>query len=122
MSVLPVRQAQLEVPVQPAQTENNQVEKVNLEPSKSKPDQPSEIEKQQKPEHDVKKALQQLSETAHAFGRRYHFKMHEQTREYMVQIIDLETDKVINEVPPEKVLNLVAQIRELVGLLVNKHA
>ncbi|MEW6172113.1 MAG: flagellar protein FlaG [Bacillota bacterium] len=125
MSVLPVGQGQPEVPVQtvqPAQAEKSQMEKVKLEPSKPKPDEPSEIEKQQKPEYDFKKALQQLSETAHAFGRRFHFKMHEKTHQYIVQVIDSETSEVINEVPPEKVLNLVAQIRELVGVLVNKHA
>lgn len=121
MAVLPVGQGQPEVPVQ---AEKLQADKVKLEQLKPKQDDvhANEIEKQQKSENDFTKALQQLKETAHAFGRRFHFKLHEKTQQYMVQIIDPETNKVLNEVPPEKILNLVAQIRELVGVLVNKRA
>jgi len=70
--------------------------------------------------HEVEEALEQLEKTAHAFSRRFHFKLHEKAHEYFVQIINIETNEVINEVPPEKVLNLVAQIKELVGLILNK--
>mgnify|MGYP005849566305 FL=1 len=120
MAVLPVSQKQLGVPVQVEKSQADKARLVQLEQEQK--EEKKLIEKQQKANDDFQNALQQLKETAHVFGRRYHFKLHEKTQEYMVQIIDLETNKVINEVPPEKVLNLVAQIRELVGLLVNKKA
>ncbi len=121
MAVLHIGQGQPKVPVQ---AEKLQADKVRLERPKPKQDDAhaNEIKKRQKSESDFTKALQQLKETAHAFDRRFHFKLHEKTQQYMVQIIDIETNKVLNEVPPEKILNLVAQIRELVGLLVNKKA
>ena len=38
----------------------------------------------------------------------------------IVKLIDKETKEVIKEVPPEKILDLVAQIWDLVGILVDE--
>lgn len=70
----------------------------------------------------LEKALNRLEQIAYIFDRRFHFKVHEETKRYYVQIIDQATGEVINEVPPEKILDLVAQIQELVGLLIDKRA
>lgn len=65
-------------------------------------------------------ALEKLNKTAPIFDFRFHFLVHEETKRIMVQIIDQETGEVLNEIPPEKVLDLVARIQELVGLLVDE--
>ncbi|MDI6906157.1 MAG: flagellar protein FlaG [Thermoanaerobacterales bacterium] len=65
-------------------------------------------------------ALEKLAKTAPVFDCRFHFRIHEATKRVMVQVIDQETGEVLNEIPPEKILDLVAQIQELVGLLVDK--
>lgn len=65
-------------------------------------------------------ALEKLNKTAPIFDFRFHFKIHEATQRIMVQIIDRETGEVINEIPPEKILDLVARIQELVGILVDE--
>lgn len=67
-------------------------------------------------------ALEKLSKTAPVFDFRFHFKIHEETNRIMVQVIDQETGEILNEIPPEKILDLVARIYELVGLLLDKHA
>jgi flagellar protein FlaG len=65
-------------------------------------------------------ALEKLNKTAPIFDFRFHFIVHEETKRIIVQIIDQETGEVLNEIPPKKVLDLVARIRELVGLLVDE--
>lgn len=46
--------------------------------------------------------------------------VHEATNDIMVKVINTETKEVIREVPPEKLLNLVAGLMELAGLLVDE--
>ncbi|HHW43390.1 MAG TPA: flagellar protein FlaG [Desulfotomaculum sp.] len=65
-------------------------------------------------------ALEKLSKTARIYDYRFHFKIHEATGRIMVQIIDQETGEVLNEIPPEKILDLVAHIQKLMGLLVDE--
>jgi flagellar protein FlaG len=40
----------------------------------------------------------------------------------MVKVVDVQNDEVIKEIPPEEVLDTVARIREMIGLLVDKRA
>lgn len=54
--------------------------------------------------------------------RRLKFHVHEETGRIWVQVIDLDTQEVIKEIPPERYLDLVARIWELVGLLVDERA
>ncbi|MDR7869609.1 MAG: flagellar protein FlaG [Tissierellaceae bacterium] len=51
---------------------------------------------------------------------RFEFKIHERTGRIMVKLIDNETDEIIKEIPPEKILDLVASIWDLVGILVDE--
>ncbi|TJX66280.1 flagellar protein FlaG [Soehngenia saccharolytica] len=50
----------------------------------------------------------------------FEFKVHERTGRIMVKLVDNESDKVIKEIPPEKILDLVASIWDLVGILVDE--
>jgi len=40
----------------------------------------------------------------------------------MVRVVNFETNEVIKEIPPEEVLDTVARIREMIGLLIDKWA
>ena len=51
---------------------------------------------------------------------RFEFKIHERTGRMMVKLIDNDTDEVVKEIPPEKLLDLVASIWDLVGILVDE--
>ncbi len=49
------------------------------------------------------------------------FSIHEGTKEIMVKVLNEETGEVIREIPPEKILDLVAKIWELAGIIVDEH-
>lgn len=53
---------------------------------------------------------------------RFEFSIHEGTEAVMVKVIDTETDEIIREIPPEKILDMVAKMWELAGILVDKRA
>jgi flagellar protein FlaG len=48
------------------------------------------------------------------------FKLHDELKEYYVQIIDERTNEVIREIPPKKLLDMYAAMMEFVGLIVDK--
>lgn len=48
------------------------------------------------------------------------FSIHEKTKEIMVKVIDANTKEIIREIPPEKILDMVAKMLELSGILVDE--
>ncbi|AFS77335.1 flagellar protein FlaG [Gottschalkia acidurici 9a] len=54
------------------------------------------------------------------YDRRLDISIHEKTKQIMVKVIDVNTDEVIREIPPEKVLDIVAKRKETLGLLMDK--
>ncbi|MDK2856661.1 MAG: flagellar protein FlaG [Bacillota bacterium] len=69
---------------------------------------------------DVKRAAEALDETARAVNARLSFVYHEESGRMQVKVIDVETQEVIREIPPTEVLELVARIREMIGLFLDK--
>ncbi len=52
----------------------------------------------------------------------FQFEVHDKTGRVMVKVINNETSKVVKELPPEKLLNAVAGIWELAGIIVDEKA
>lgn len=50
------------------------------------------------------------------------FKVHDQTGDIMIQIVDNNTGKVVREIPPEKILDSIAEIWKNSGINVDKKA
>ncbi|WP_036834631.1 flagellar protein FlaG [Pontibacillus litoralis] len=48
------------------------------------------------------------------------FEFHDKLEEYYVTIIDSNTEEIIKEIPPKKMLDLYASMAELMGFLVDK--
>ncbi|GGH75431.1 hypothetical protein GCM10010978_15290 [Compostibacillus humi] len=48
------------------------------------------------------------------------FVLHDKLGEYYVKVVDIETDEVIKEIPPEKMLDMYAQMAEFMGLLIDE--
>lgn len=48
------------------------------------------------------------------------FQIHERTKDVMVKIIDDETGEVLKEIPPEKILDMVAKLWEVCGIFVDE--
>lgn len=46
--------------------------------------------------------------------------IHEKTHEIMVKVLNKDTGELIREVPPEKTLDLVANMMEIAGILVDE--
>ena len=47
-------------------------------------------------------------------------KLHKDTDRYFVQVINMETQEVLQELPPKEFLDLVAKIRNLVGVFLDE--
>lgn len=53
-------------------------------------------------------------------NRALEFSVHEKTKEIIVKVIDVETKEVIREIPSEKILDMLANILEIAGILVDE--
>lgn len=69
---------------------------------------------------DLEKAVKESNKLIFRENSHFEFKIHERTGRMLVKLVDTETDEVIKEIPPEKILDLVASIWDLVGILVDE--
>ena len=68
----------------------------------------------------VIEAIEDANKALEMVNKRFEFSVHEKTKEIMVKIVDSETDEVIREIPPEKILDLIAKMCEMAGILVDE--
>lgn len=68
-------------------------------------------------------AADKLNKLATFFDYDYRFKIHEATEKVMMLIIDptKHPEKVIKEIPEEKFLDLLARIKQTVGMLIDEY-
>jgi len=71
-------------------------------------------------ENDIIQAVRQANKALEGTNRRFEYSIHEQTKTIMVKVIDTQTNEVIREIPPEKILNLIAKLWELAGIIVDE--
>ncbi|MDA8228549.1 MAG: flagellar protein FlaG [Desulfitobacterium hafniense] len=71
-------------------------------------------------EQDVISAIKKANKALVQRSTQLEFSIHEKTKEIMVKVLDSETQEVIREIPPEKVLDMVAKLWELAGILVDE--
>ena len=69
---------------------------------------------------DLQRAVEEANKFIFKDNGRFEFKMHERTNRMMVRLVDKDTDEVLKEIPPEKILDLVASIWDLVGILIDE--
>jgi len=69
---------------------------------------------------EVEEAVRKLNNTAEAMNLDLRFTVHEDSDRWMVQVVDIQEDEIVREIPPEKVLNVVAQIQSLIGVLLDE--
>jgi flagellar protein FlaG len=69
---------------------------------------------------ELESAVLKLNDTAEAMQLSLRFHMHSDSDRWMVQVVDVRQDEIIREIPPEKVLNVVAQIQNLLGILLDE--
>ncbi|WP_366923009.1 flagellar protein FlaG [Metallumcola ferriviriculae] len=65
-------------------------------------------------------AIETANKSLKSYKTRFEFSIHEATKEIMVKVVNTETDEVIREIPPEKILDMVAKMWELAGIMVDE--
>lgn len=71
-------------------------------------------------EHEVIKAIERANSHFRTYDRRLEFSIHDTTKQIMVKVINTEDDSVIREIPSEKILDMVAHMWEVAGILVDE--
>lgn len=71
-------------------------------------------------DEDLQKSIEKMLKTLEGDSTSLKFEVHKATNTIMVKVIDNETQKVIREIPSEKILDMVASIWKLVGIIVDK--
>ncbi len=74
------------------------------------------------PREEVEKAAEKLNHLMGLLDKRMEFKIHEGTKRIMVKIVNRDNGDVLSEIPPEKVLDIIGSIQEMVGLIVDQKA
>ena len=67
--------------------------------------------------HFLQKTIDRVNEKLFGSNREVSYGVHEKTGQFMFKIVDTETKEIIREVPPEKMLDTVAKMWELAGIL-----
>ncbi len=82
----------------------------------------SEIEKRSLlvSEKVVIEAIEKANKAISGGNRRFEFSIHEETKAIVVKVIDADTNELIREIPPEKILDIIAAIWEMAGIIVDE--
>ncbi len=72
------------------------------------------------PEKIAREAAERLNRMLEGLNRRISVSVHEKTHEIMVKVVDNITGEVVREIPPKKILDMVANMMEMAGLLVDE--
>lgn len=64
--------------------------------------------------------VSQLNETVEPLRTNLKFELHDKLGDYYVKVVNRETDEVIREIPPEKMLDMHAAMAEFMGFLVDE--
>jgi flagellar protein FlaG len=81
---------------------------------------PMEIDNLSLPEKTIIEAIEKANRAALGRNTSCRFSIHEATKRISVKILDKDTNEVIREIPPEKVLDMVAKMWEMSGLFVDE--
>lgn len=68
----------------------------------------------------LEKAVDKANNIMETCGTELHFSIHEASGEMMVKIVSKKDNSVIREIPPEHVLNFVAHVKKMLGLMIDK--
>lgn len=112
----PVAPAAAATPAVKTTADSTGIEATNKPDDTAKDKQSSE----QPPKEYVEKTIEQINKSISTFNREMHISVHKKTQRIMVKVMDTEENKVIRELPPEKVLDAFARTLELAGILVDK--
>lgn len=79
-----------------------------------------EHEKETIPKEKLQKAVDALNEFMTVQNHKSKFVMHDGLERYYVQVVDSETEEVIREVPPRKLLDAFYSMQKFLGMIVDE--
>ena len=68
----------------------------------------------------LEEAVSSINEFLHTQQKASKFVFHEGLDKYYVKLVDPETDELIKEIPPEKLLNAFYEMKKLAGMIVDE--
>ncbi len=71
-------------------------------------------------EGDIQKTIDRANKVVEPLFLEFQYKIHEKTNQVMISVINSNTKELVREIPPEKVLDAVAKMWELTGILVDQ--
>lgn len=80
----------------------------------------SRMEQTQFKKEDVEEAVTNLNDFIKPTRTNLKFELHDKLERYYVKVIDSETEEVVKEIPPEKMLDMYAAMAEFMGFLIDK--
>jgi len=68
----------------------------------------------------ISEAMERVAGTAKLFNRKIHLEVENELNMLVVKIIDSETNEIIRQLPPEEMVKLSKNAKDLKGLLIDK--
>ena len=68
---------------------------------------------------ELEKSIEKANEFLLGLNTQFDFKVHEGTGRTIVRLIDIETEEVVKEIPPEKMLDVIAGIWDMAGIILD---
>lgn len=81
-----------------------------------------EKRRQEMTREEIESALEEFEEMTRFIDKGFEFNIHEELDRIWVEVIDRKNDEVVREIPPERILDVLAGLKDVVGLLVDKEA
>ena len=87
---------------------------------------PAEINKslseKENSEKEIENAVKKINKFLDGEGIHVQYEKHDVLNQMIIKVIDNTTNEVIKEIPSKKILDMVAKMCEMAGILVNKKA
>ncbi len=116
---------QASAPLQPTERAGRKIETSDSPEASERKQQPVPVEKNmaaEKAKQEQREQLHEILSKMAGAGRYLSFEKHEATGEWIIRVCDSETDEVIREIPPEKILDMMSKFCEFAGMLMDESA
>lgn len=68
----------------------------------------------------LQESVEVLNKTVNVIDKKYEFYIHKETDRPVVRVLERATGEVINQIPPDEILNIITRIREIIGVFIDE--
>lgn len=94
---------------------NNKIQNENSQSNSS-----NVLERRNIKEQDIINSIEKANKKIQGSGTELSFSVHSATKQIMIKIIDKQSKEIVKEIPSEKILDMVANIMETSGLIIDR--